>query len=80
MISESEMQDDDVEEFERETLAGCSTSEFKVMTFNPIYVYGKWENDDWESRISVAVLLPSGTGRKNENHRVEVSEDGKICM
>ncbi len=52
-------------------------SNLKFFTLKPIYTVENWANNDWETRISVVVLLPSRTGRSIADHYVEVLPDGK---
>lgn len=45
--------------------------------WNPIYLIGEWMNDESETRISVAILLPSGIGKKTDDYSVSISQDGR---
>ena len=45
--------------------------------FKPPYVMGVWENDDEDKRVSVAILIPSGSLTRNKDHFVRVIDDGE---
>ena len=44
--------------------------------FKPIYILGSWENEDEEMRVSVAILMPSGTMEKAGDHDLKVIDNG----
>lgn len=54
-----------------------NSNEDSAYFFKPPYTMGQWENDKWEKRISVAILMPSGTCNSTSDHDVRVVDDGK---
>lgn len=64
---EDEDEDLDVEEIidEPEAPAESQLSSCDIK-FMPIYTIGQWDNSEFNSRVSVAILVPSGIGRRTE--------------
>ena len=44
--------------------------------FKPLYVIGDWENESEDKRVSIAILMPSGTCMRRKDHSVSVVGDG----
>lgn len=49
----------------------------EFLHFSPVYSIGAWEDEKWEKKISVAILLPTGTVRNTSDHKVEIVDGGK---
>lgn len=46
-------------------------------SLTPLYMFVESNNKDFESRVSVAILLPSGVGRNTDEYKVQACPDGK---
>ena len=47
-----------------------------LTTSKPIYIVGEWEDEREERRITVAILMPSGSFETPWDHDFKVSDDG----
>ena len=47
-----------------------------LTTFKPIYIIGEWEDEREERRVTVAILMPSGSFETPRDHDFKVSDDG----
>ena len=45
-------------------------------TFKPLFVLGVWKNESEDKRISIAILMPSGTCVRKKDHSIAVVGDG----
>ena len=48
----------------------------EIKNFKPIYLIGEWEDRREEQRVTVAVLMPSGSFENLRDHDLKVSDDG----
>ena len=44
--------------------------------FQPIYIVGEWEDDREEQRVTIAILMPSGSFERSKDHDIKVTDDG----
>lgn len=49
-----------------------------ALLFRPVIVKGTWEGENEEHRLSLALLMPSGTCRSSEDHTIAVTGNGRV--
>ncbi len=51
----------------------------EINLFKPIYIIGEWEDEREERRVTVAILMPSGSFETPRDHDLKVTDDG-LCL
>ena len=51
----------------------------EINLFKPIYIVGEWEDEREERRVTVAILMPSGSFETPRDHGLNVTDDG-LCL
>lgn len=67
-----------------DSVAGDDKSlSMETNTFKPIYIVGELEDQREEQRVTVAILMPSGSFENHRDHDLKVSDDGmslELCV